>query len=70
MKKKNLKDLTTRNAKHYNKEMKLLWDHIFNIRQLHNDLAKIHGERLGKLEEQLKKINAYFFNYFVRGKKK
>lgn len=77
--KRNPADLTTRNAKAYNKKFENINDRFM---ELNRDLATIchelekHELELQRLEvdreaekEQLKKIMTYFQNYFIkRGK--
>ena len=56
IKKKNTPDLTVRNAKHYNNQIKLLWGHVHNIRNLLNNTTKILCDRIEKLEKKNQKV--------------
>ena len=58
MRKKKPTDSTMRNVKAAKKreaalkrEIKLMWDHIFNIRSLYNDSTRLFATRIGQLEK-------------------
>lgn len=68
-KKKNPADLTTRNAKSYNKRLKKLESVVINLADTWSPYIIEIEERLQALETQNKQVMKYIQTYFIKGKK-